>query len=45
MIKVLVQVDTGSSKRVEYDEQTLNPIGTRQGSRPYPFPYGFVIGT
>lgn len=45
MIKVLIQVAAGSSEKHMYDERTLEYKETRQVSRPYPYPYGFVIGT
>ena len=45
MIQVLIQVAAGSCKRNLYDESTLEYLETRQASRPYPYPYGFVIGT
>ena len=45
MIQVLIQVAAGSCERNLYDESTLEYLETRQASRPYPYPYGFVIGT
>ena len=45
MIKVLIQVAGGSSHRRIYDERTLEHKGTRQGSLPYIYPYGFILGT
>lgn len=45
MIQVLIQVAAGSCDRNIYDEGTLEYLETRQVSRPYPYPYGFVIGT
>lgn len=45
MISVVIQVAAGSSERWLYDEKTLEYLGTRQVSRPYPYPYGFVVGT
>ena len=45
MIKVLIQVASGSSERRIYDEQTLEYKETRQGSHPYIYPYGFILGT
>lgn len=45
MIKVLIQVARGSSERRIYDEQTLEYKGTRPGSLPYIYPYGFILGT
>lgn len=45
MIKVLIQVQAGSRDRKLYDEKTLEYRETRHGSRPYPYPYGFIVGT
>jgi inorganic pyrophosphatase len=45
MIKVLIEVEAGSCDKTLYDEKTLEYKGTRRVSRPYPYPYGFVIGT
>lgn len=45
MIKVLVQVSGGSTDRRIYNEQTLEYQGTRRGHHPYPYPYGFILGT
>ena len=45
MIKVCIQVETGSQDKNIYDEKTLTYKETRQVSQPYPYPYGFIIGT
>jgi inorganic pyrophosphatase len=45
MIQVLIQVAAGCCDRTYYDERTLEYVGTRPGSRPYPYPYGFIPGT
>jgi inorganic pyrophosphatase len=45
MIQVLIQVAAGSCDRKIYNERTLEYLETRSGSRPYPYPYGFVVGT
>ncbi len=45
MIKVLVQVSGGSTERHVYDERTLEYKETRRGQHPYPYPYGFILGT
>lgn len=45
MIKVLIQVARGSSERRIYDERTLEYKETQQGSIPYIYPYGFILGT
>jgi inorganic pyrophosphatase len=45
MIQMMVQVTSGESDRRLYNERTLEYQGTRPGSQPYPYPYGFIIGT
>ena len=45
MIQVLVQVAAGSGDRKIYNERTLEFLETRRGTQPYPYPYGFIVGT
>ncbi len=45
MIQVLIQVEAGSCDKNFYNERTLEYLETRRISRPYPYPYGFIIGT
>ena len=45
MIKVCIQVEAGSCDKKLYNEKTLEYLETRRVSRPYPYPYGFIIGT
>jgi inorganic pyrophosphatase len=45
VIQVLIQVAEGSCDKSFYNERTLEYLETRRGSRPYPYPYGFIIGT
>jgi len=45
MIKVLIQVEIGSSQRRIYNERTLEYKETRLGKHPYPSAYGFIPGT
>ena len=45
MIKVLIQVEAGSYERHLYNEKTLEYKGSSRLSRPFPYPYGFIIGT
>jgi len=45
MIKVCIEVDTGSYEKYRYNEKTLEYRETRQVARPYPYPYGFILGT
>jgi len=45
MVQVLIQVEVGSHEKNLYDEKTLEYKVTRRVSQPYPYPYGFIIGT
>ena len=45
MMKVCIEVEAGSCGKNLYNAKTLEYKGTRRVSRPYPYPYGFVIGT
>jgi inorganic pyrophosphatase len=45
MIQVLIQAEAGSREKTRYDESTLKPIAAGRVSRPYPYPYGFVLET
>jgi inorganic pyrophosphatase len=45
VIKVLIQAEAGSPEKMRYDEKTLKPIKVGRVSRPYPYPYGFVVAT
>jgi inorganic pyrophosphatase/GNAT superfamily N-acetyltransferase len=44
-IKVFVQNEAGSNLKNHHDEKTLTFRFAEHVSLPYPFPYGFVIGT
>lgn len=45
IVKVLIQAEAGSPEITRYDEKVLKPIGVSRISRPYPYPYGFVVAT
>ena len=45
MIQVCIEAGSGSRDKNRYNEKTLEYEGTGQVSRPYPYPYGFIIGT
>jgi inorganic pyrophosphatase len=45
MIKVLIQVEAGSRDKKLYNEKTVEYKGASRISLPYPYPYGFIIGT
>jgi inorganic pyrophosphatase len=42
---MFIQVEAGSCDRNIYNEKTLEYIKTNHGSHPYPYPYGFIVGT
>lgn len=45
MIKVLIQIEAGSRDRKLYNEKTLEYRETRRAPLPFPYPYGFILGT
>ena len=45
MIEVCIQVAAGSREKHRYDEKTLELKETVRVSRPYPYPYGFILET
>jgi inorganic pyrophosphatase len=45
MIEVFIEAEAGSCEKGVYDEQTLSYKYSRRVNRPYPYPYGFVVGT
>lgn len=45
MIKICIEVDAGSFEKNLYNEKTLEYKETRQVFQPYPYPYGFILGT
>ncbi len=45
MIKICIEVEAGSCEKHQYHEKTLEYKGMRRASRPYPYPYGFILGT
>src|SRR5207244_1823392 len=44
-VKVFIQNEAGSNRKNCHDEKTLEYRETRIVSRPYPYPYGFILGT
>jgi inorganic pyrophosphatase len=44
-LRIFIENEAGSRRKNIYDERTLTYQHTVEVSRPYPFPYGFVIGT
>ena len=45
MIKVFIQNEAGSDQKHLHDEKTLEYKHTVTVSRPFPFPYGFILDT
>ena len=45
MITVFIQNEAGPDQKHLHDEQTLEYKRTVTVSRPYPFPYGFILNT
>jgi inorganic pyrophosphatase len=44
-VRVFIENEAGSTVKHLHNEKTLELKGTMQVSRPYPFPYGFVLNT
>ena len=45
MIQVFIEAEAGSRAKNLYDERTLAYKETRHVRQPYPYPYGFILGT
>jgi inorganic pyrophosphatase len=45
LINVFVQNEAGSRRKNYHDEKTLEFKCMKPVSRPYPYPYGFIVGT
>jgi inorganic pyrophosphatase len=44
-MRVFVQNEAGSDQKHVHNEKTLEYKGTRRVSRPYTYPYGFILNT
>jgi inorganic pyrophosphatase len=44
-VKVFIENEAGSPTKNLHDERSLTHTGSMPVSRPYPFPYGFVLDT
>lgn len=44
-LRVFIENEAGSSIKHTFDEQTLKLLKTADVSAPYPFAYGFAVGT
>ena len=44
-LKVFIQNEAGSNRKHHHNEKTFEWRRTVEVSRPYPFPYGFILGT
>jgi inorganic pyrophosphatase len=42
-VKIFIQNETGSFVKHMHNEKTIEPAGSSKVSRPYPFPYGFIL--
>jgi inorganic pyrophosphatase len=45
ILRVFIEDEAGSSIKHHYDEKALRHLFTEEVARPYPYPYGFVLGT
>lgn len=44
-MRVFIENEAGSYVKHFHNEKTLEPKGNATVSRPYPFPYGFILNT
>lgn len=44
-LQIFIENKAGSCSKNEYDPRTLSHLGSSPVSLPYPYPYGFVVGT
>ena len=44
-MQVFIENEAGSREKRSYDERSLRLVKTAPVSAPYPFPYGFIVGT
>jgi len=45
MMKVFIEAESGSPDKFDYNETTLEFQKIRRAAAPYPYPYGFILGT
>ena len=45
MFTVFIENEAGSTTKHHHDEKALTLLHTEEVSRPYPYPYGFVLNT
>jgi inorganic pyrophosphatase len=45
VVQVFIQNEAGLDAKHSYNEKTLEYLGSQRVSRPYPYPYGFILGT
>lgn len=44
-VRVFIENEAGSNRKHRHNEKTLEFLHTEEVSRPYPFPYGFILDT
>lgn len=44
-MKIFIEAEKGSNEKGKYDEKTLERLGTKKVLLPYPYAYGFILGT
>jgi len=44
-LKIFIQNEAGANQKHYHNEKTLEWLRSAEIARPYPFPYGFIIGT
>lgn len=44
-MKIFIEAEKGSNEKGKYDEKTHERLGTKKVLLPYPYAYGFILGT
>ncbi len=45
MFEMFIEAEAGSCDKHDYDEKSLEYRGCRTAVAPFPYPYGFILGT
>ncbi|MDY7027130.1 MAG: inorganic diphosphatase [Spirochaetota bacterium] len=45
MFEMFIEAEAGSCDKHDYDEKTMEYRGCRTAVTPFPYPYGFILGT
>jgi len=45
MVEMFIEAEAGSCDKHDYDEKSMEYRGCRTAVVPFPYPYGFILGT